>query len=262
VTHLLAERAALVTGGGGRLGMRIVAVLSREGAAVAAADLDVDAARAASAAVEDVGGRATGIEMDVVDERAVDDAITAAEATLGEIDLLVNCHGYVPSRRLLEMDADEWGRTFDVNVRGTMLTTRAFARRWVERGTAGAVVNLSSIAAESARRGASHYCSSKAAVSMLTQVCALELGEFGIRVNAVAPGLVLDDVCTEGSGLAPYEAAMVDAIPLGRTGAADEVAETVAFLLSERSRYTTGAVVSVTGGAHAGRTHMPYSGSA
>jgi NAD(P)-dependent dehydrogenase (short-subunit alcohol dehydrogenase family) len=258
MTPLLEGRTALVTGGGGRLGRRIASVFAREGAAVAVVDLDLAAARAAAAAV---AGRTAALAVDVADEASVEDAIAAAEDELGPLDCLVNCHGYVPNQALLDMDVAEWDRVFAVNVRGTMLTTRSVARRWVSRGASGAVVNLSSVAARSARRGAAHYCSSKAAVEMLTQVLALELGEHGIRVNAVAPGLVLDDVVeAPGPELAPYVAAMLEATPLGRTGSPDEIAEAAAYLASDRSRYTTGAVLEVTGGVHCGRTHMPLSG--
>lgn len=246
---LLEGRTALVTGAAGRLGHRIVTGLAAEGASVAAVDLGV--AEGAVAITADVG-----VEADV--ERAV----AEAEAALGPVDCLVNCAGFVPNRPLLEMDVDEWDKVFAVNVRGTMLTSRALARRWVERGTKGSIVNLSSIAARSARAGGSHYCSSKAAVSMLTHVFAVELGPHGIRVNAVAPGLVVDEVLTEATvDTNPYVAAMLEATPLGRTGSPDEVADTIAFLLSDRSRYTTGAIVDVTGGIHCGRTHMPLSGA-
>jgi len=96
---------------------------------------------------------------------------------------------------------------------------------------------------------------------MLTQVFAAELGPHGIRVNAVAPGLVLDTIVDAPTpDLPPYVTAMLEATPLGRTGSADEIAEAVAFLASDRSPYTTGAILEVTGGVHCGRTHMPLSG--
>jgi NAD(P)-dependent dehydrogenase (short-subunit alcohol dehydrogenase family) len=257
---LLAGRTALVTGAGGRLGRRIAAALAREGAVVALADLDASAATSAAATITGEG-RVAAFEIDVADEESVERVVAAAELELGELDCLVNCHGYVPNRPLLEMQVDEWDRTFAVNVRGTMLTTRSLARRWVAREVRGAVVNLSSIAARSARAGGSHYCSSKSAVNMLTQAFAAELGPYGIRVNAVAPGLVLDTVIEAPTpDSPPYVTAMLRATPLGRTGSADEIAEAVVFLVSDRSPYTTGAILEVTGGVHCGRTHMPLSG--
>jgi NAD(P)-dependent dehydrogenase (short-subunit alcohol dehydrogenase family) len=258
MTGLLEGSTVLVTGGGGRLGRRIVSSLADQGAVVAAADLDEAAAKRAAAAA---GISAVAVEIDVTDEDSVERAIAAAEAEAGEVTALVNCHGFVPNSPLLDMDAGVWDQVFAVNVRGTMLTTRACARRWVDRGVQGAVVNLSSLAARSARPGGSHYCSSKAAVNMMTEVFAAELGPHGIRINAVAPGLVLDEVYDEPSArLAPYAVAMLEATPLGRTGSPDEIADAIVFLLSDRSPYTTGAILDITGGVHCGRTHMPFSG--
>lgn len=258
-TDLLEGRVALVTGGGGRLGRRIAAVLAREGAAIAVADIDEDAASRAATAVREAGGSAKGFAADVASESEVERVVGLAAAALGPVDCLINAAGFVPSHGLLDMDVSEWDRVFAINVRGTMLASRALARRWTAVGTAGSIVNLSSIAATSARRGSSHYCASKAAVNMLTRTLAIELGPAGIRVNAVAPGLVLDEVVSTPGGAHPYVRAMLEATPLGRTGDPDEVAETIAFLASARSAYTTGAVVEVTGGVHCGRTHMPPS---
>ena len=109
---------------------------------------------------------------------------------------LMNAHGYVPNCPLLDVEVEEWDRTFDVNVKGTMLMCQAVGRRWVRDGIRGAIVNLSSGASLSARPGGAHYCGSKAAVNLLTEVLAAELGPHGIRVNAVAPGLVMDEVLT------------------------------------------------------------------
>jgi NAD(P)-dependent dehydrogenase (short-subunit alcohol dehydrogenase family) len=188
-------------------------------------------------------------------------AVAEAESRLGPVDVLVNAAGIFPNHVLVEMPLEEWDRVFAVNVRGTMLACRTLARRWIERGTRGAIVNVSSGAATSARAGSSHYCGSKAAVNMLTHVLAIELGRHGIRVNAVAPGLVLDEVVTAHErDQHPYIGAMLDATPMGRTGSPDDIAETAAFLASERSAWTTGGIVEVTGGSHCGRPHLAPTG--
>jgi NAD(P)-dependent dehydrogenase (short-subunit alcohol dehydrogenase family) len=257
---LMEGRIALVTGAGGRIGRATAEVIAREGGSTVAVDLADEAAAATARLVAGRGARSTYLAADV---SSPDDTfrITAeAEAALGLPDVLINCAGIFPNRPLLEMDLAEWDRVFAVNVRGTMMLSRALAARWVAEGVAGVIVNLSSIAAFSARPGASHYATSKAAVNMLTHVMATELGPHGIRVNAVAPGLVIDRVVEErDSSLMEYVNLSLEATPLGRTGSPADIAEAIVFLASDRSAWTTGAVLEVTGGAHCGRTQMPFS---
>lgn len=257
---LLQGHAALVTGGAGRLGKVIAATLRREGAAVAIADSNPQRiADVLPVLQHGAGPELVGLQTDVTDPAAIARLIADAEAAIGRIDILVNAHGYVPNCPLLEVEVDEWDRTFDVNVKGTMLMCQAMGRRWVRDGIHGSIVNLSSGASLSARPGGAHYCGSKAAVNLLTDVAATELGPHGIRVNAIAPGLVMDEVMTEESPEQhEYANLMLRGTPLGRTGRPEDIAEMIAFLVSERSAWTTGIVVPITGGQHCGRTHMPH----
>src|SRR5919198_3139378 len=184
--------------GAGRLGTAIAAELARAGARVGVVDVNGDAAeKVANVARAEGAPRATHARADVSNSAEVETAVESLERELGPLDILVNAHGIFPNRPLLEMDEDEWDRVFAVNTRGTMLTCRAVARRLVDRGAPGAIVNISSGAATSARAGGSHYTGSKAAVNLLTHVLAIELGPHRIRVNAVSPGLVLDEVLRE-----------------------------------------------------------------
>ncbi len=256
---LVQDRTALVTGGAGRLGRFIASTLRREGARVVVADRDAGKLRQLGA--HDAEGPAFATVVgDVSEEADADRLVAEAEGAVGPVDILVNAHGIFPNTPILEMAVEEWDQVFAVNVRGSMLTCRALARLWVERGTKGAIVNLSSGASRSARAGGSHYTGSKAAVNMLTEVLAIELGPYGIRVNAVLPGLILDDVMTaETADRHPYANLMLRGTPLGRTGMPSDVAEAVVFLASDRSPWTTGAMLEITGGSHCGRTHMPFS---
>jgi NAD(P)-dependent dehydrogenase (short-subunit alcohol dehydrogenase family) len=256
---LLENRAAIVTGGAGRLGRAIALTLAREGAGIVVADLDRARAAAVAEELAKVSSRPVSYVVgDVSRESDVLRFVEEAEAAIGLPDIVVNAHGIFPNCPVLEVTLDEWDAVFAVNTRGSMLTGRSFARRWIERGIKGAIVNISSGAATSARAGGGAYTGSKAAVNALTHVMAIELGPHGIRVNAVAPGLVLDNVITEESeDLHAYVNMTLKGTPLGRTGAPQDVAEAVAFLASDRSAWTTGAVLEVTGGTHCGRTYMP-----
>ncbi|MBS7707181.1 SDR family NAD(P)-dependent oxidoreductase [Chelatococcus asaccharovorans] len=258
---LLDGQTAFITGGGGRLGRAIARSCQREGAAVVIADLNLAAAKAVAADLAS-SGRTAAVAGDVSRKDDVLRMVDEAEAALGLPDILINAHGIFPNIPVLEVEVDDWDRIFAINVRGTMLPVQTFAQRWIDRGVKGSIVNLSSGAATSARAGGAGYNGSKAAVSMMTEVMAIEFGPHGIRVNAVAPGLVMDEVWERDSGadLHPYAELMLRGTPLGRTGHPDDIAEAVTFLASSKaSPWTTGSILKVTGGSHCGRTHMPLS---
>jgi len=256
----LEGRVAMVTGGAGRLGRAISLELSRAGAAVGILDARAEAGAEVATAIRTSGGKSASVTGDVSRAADVDAAVEQLERELGPIDLLVNAHGIFPNRPVLEMDDQEWDRVFAVNTRGTMFACRAVARRLVARGAPGAIVNISSGAATSARAGAAHYNGSKAAVNQLTHVLAIELGPHRIRVNAISPGLILDDVLREGDDHASeYVRLMLRGTPLGRTGSPGDIAPAVVFLASERSPWTTGAILEISGCGHTGRPHVPLS---
>ncbi len=252
-------RVAMVTGGAGRLGRAIVAELARQGAAVGILEARADAGADVAAQLAAGGVRAASAVADVSSGAQVERAVDELEKALGPIDVVVNAHGVFPNIPVLEVTEEEWDRVFAVNVRGTMLTCRTVARRLIARGAPGAIVNISSGAATSARAGGAAYNGSKAAVNQLTHVLAIELGPHRIRVNAIAPGLILDEVLRDESHPSEYVRLMLRGTPLRRTGAAEDIAPAVAFLASERSPWTTGAILEITGGSHTGRPHVPLS---
>jgi NAD(P)-dependent dehydrogenase (short-subunit alcohol dehydrogenase family) len=254
----LRGKVVMVTGGAGRIGPVICQAFAREGALVAVLDVATDRAEATAARLRDGGAKAIGLGVDVAQETEVDTALQTVTDDLGPVDVLVNAHGISPNRLLLQANQEEWDRTFAVNTRGTMLTCRAVGNQMIGRGSRGAIVNVSSGAATSARLGAAGYSGSKAAINMLTEALAIELGPHGIRVNVVAPGLVTDAALSATDpSLTPYMRMMLDMTPLGRTGAPIDIAEVIVFVASERNAWMTGSIIDVSGGSHTGRPHVP-----
>jgi NAD(P)-dependent dehydrogenase (short-subunit alcohol dehydrogenase family) len=256
----LSGKVVLVTGGAGRLGRAICKTFTREGADVGVADLSEERAAETAQLLATSGTRATSVVGDVSSPDDVERMLGELTERLGPVDVLVNAHGIFPNVPLLEVDVDAWDRVFAINTRGTMLTCQAVGRQLVARSARGSIVNISSGAATSARVGGAGYCGSKAAVNLLTEVLAIELGPHGIRVNAVAPGLVLDDVMHAGERHASeYVNLMLRGTPMGRTGAPQDIAEAVVYLAGENNDWLTGSILPVTGGSHCGRPHVPLS---
>ncbi|KIG04623.1 SDR family oxidoreductase [Caballeronia concitans] len=203
------------------------------------------------AAVRAAGGKAVAIQGDVRDEAAIIAMFDATEEAFGKLDGVVNNAGIVaPGSPLAEMDIDRLRRIFDTNVLGAYLCAREAARRLSRSrgGKGGAIVNVSSAAA---RLGAPNeyvdYAGSKGAIDVLTIGLSKELGPEGVRVNAIRPGLIETDI--HASGGRPDRAQVLGVqTPLGRPGTADEVGETIVWLLSDASSYVTGAILDVTGG--------------
>jgi len=162
--------------------------------------------------------------------------------------------GIYPNSQVLDMTVDEWDRVIETNLRGAFLTCRAAARSMTAGGRPGKLITISSGAHASGRLGASHYCASKAGIVMLTRVLAMELAERRIHVNCIAPGYIKLD----GAVVPPdFEDAMIKNIPWRRFGTPADVAQAALFLGSPAADYVTGEVLSVNGGAFAGRAYLP-----
>ncbi len=245
----------LVTGAGHGIGRQIALDFAAEGAQVGVNDIDGDRAAAVAAEISAEGGVALTLVADVRRADQVEEMMDDMSASLGVVDILVNNAGIYPNSLIVDMSEEEWDRVWDINVKGMFLVCRAALRRMIGVKSGGKIINMSSTASIRARVGASHYCSSKAAISMFTQVLALETAEHNIQVNAVAPGLV--EVPDWGLDQA-YIDALVDMTPRGRIGYPADISAMARYLASEEADFITGSVMIVDGGSAAGQ-NLPLS---
>jgi NAD(P)-dependent dehydrogenase (short-subunit alcohol dehydrogenase family) len=248
-------RVVLVTGAAAGIGFGIASAFHRAGAQVALGDVRGDAL---DAAAKRLGEAVFAHVVDVRDERAVDGFVAAAERALGPIAVAVANAGIYPNAPVVDMTVEEWDRVMETNLRGVFLTCRAVARGMVARRAGGKIVTIASGAASSGRRGAAHYCASKAGVVMFTKVLAMELGEHRINVNCIAPGLVTVERGAEHIS-EEYARTLTSTIPLGRAGTPEDIARAALFLASPLAEWMTGEVMAVDGGSGTGRTWLPFS---
>jgi NAD(P)-dependent dehydrogenase (short-subunit alcohol dehydrogenase family) len=248
------DQVVLVTGAAQGIGLAVSRAFLSEGARVALNDLTperVQAARRAIGRPEDV---LLGCPADVTEPAQVEAMVQSILDHWQVVDIAVNNAGVYPSRRIVDMSPGEWDRVMDVNAKGTFLVSRSVARAMIQRGTAGQIINISSGSYHRGREGSAHYCASKAAVIMFTRVLAMEVAPCGIRVNAVAPGLV-------DTGTLELDPAYIQAtraqIPAGRLGRPEDVAAAVVGLAAMDTAYITGAVLAVDGGLSLGRYGIP-----
>jgi NAD(P)-dependent dehydrogenase (short-subunit alcohol dehydrogenase family) len=234
-------RTAIVTGGASGIGRATALRLARDGAAVAVLDRNGDGARAVAA---EIGGHA--FEVDVRDAEAVGRAVEAAVAALGGVEILVNNAGVGDLRPLHTVDNRLWHRLIDVNLTGTYLAMAAVIPAMLAGGR-GVIVNNASVSGMSPTRNEAAYSAAKAGVIALTASGALEYGPT-IRVNCVAPGFIRTPLTAIWDDHPEAFAPISEAIPLGRIGEADEVAEVIAFLCSDAAAYVTGHTLVVDGG--------------
>lgn len=238
----LRGRAILVTGSGGGIGAGIARRLHAAGARVA---VHYAGGRAAAETLAgELGDRACVVQGDV--ERDAERLCADVVAAFGCLDGVVNNAGIQPVAPLLDLSAADVREMLRVNVAGVVAMTHAAARHLVARGAGGAIVNVASIEGLQPAAGHSHYAASKAAVIMHSRAAALELGPHGIRVNALAPGLI------DSAGLADAwpdgVRRWLAACPLGSLGTAGDVADAALFFLSDAARWITGATLAVDGG--------------
>ena len=244
-------RVAIVSGAGQGIGAGIAERLAAEGAAVGILDLNAEAAKSTAEAITLQGGRALGVGADVSKEQSVDAAVEQVVRELGGLDIVVNNAGITRDNLLFKMSVEDFDLVLAVHLRGTFLLTKAAQKHLVEHKY-GRVVNLSSRSALG-NRGQANYAAAKAGIIGFTATAALELGPFGITVNAVAPGYIATDMTAATArrvGMDPeaHQAAAAEQIPVRRVGLPEDIAAVVAFFASEEAGYVSGQTLHVNGG--------------
>ena len=244
---LLKGKLALVTGAGGGLGSAISLGFAREGARVIVADIDPSRADATAERIRAAGGEAWSVALDVCDRAAVQACAADLEGRIGSIDMLVNNAGISGRARSDDPQATEvWDRLIEVNLQGLFNVTHAFVPAL--KKTRGCIVNLSSIVAFVSGISSAGYVASKGAVRSLTQVLARELAPFGVRANAVAPGLMLTEMVAPQLAVPGGTDWYMKRAPMARGGEVEEIVGPVVFLCSPMASYVNGVVLPVDGG--------------
>jgi len=240
----LQGRIALVTGGARGIGFAIARAFKAEGAVPVIADINAQGSHDALAAVGNPAGLA--LTVNVAEEPSVAAMVEAVVARYGRLDILVNNAGIGGNTPFLDITLEEWNRTIATNLTGAFLVAQACAREMVkQRG--GKIVNIGSLSGQRGGHGRAAYGAAKAGLELLTKVMAVELAEFGINVNTIAPGAVeteMAKVAHDGATRAAYSYL----ITMTRYGAPEEIADAAVFLCSDESRYVHGHTLNVDGG--------------
>jgi 3-oxoacyl-[acyl-carrier protein] reductase len=244
---MLSDKVAVVTGASRGIGRSLAIALAANGAKVVASARNAEALDTLIAEIKAQGGDALAIVGDVAIEDDANNLVKQAVATYGRVDIFINNAGITRDGLLLRMKSADWDAVLDTNLKGAFLCTRAVAKV-MSKQRSGRIINISSVVGEMGNAGQANYCASKAGLLGLTKSVARELARRNVTVNAITPGFIVTDMTEDMTDKA--REAMTAQIPLGRLGAAEDVAGAVLFLASDQAAYITGQVLGVNGGMY------------
>ena len=244
----LKDKVALITGGSQGIGRAVSLRFAREGAKLAIADNEPEALEEISAWLRAEGAEVLGVVTDVQNKSLVDTMIDKVIAQWGKLDIVVNNAGICKPSAFLEIKEEEWDRHMNVNLKGAFLVSQHAAREMVRQGTRGSIIQMSSVNGLAAESDQAHYNASKGGLNLLMMSMALELAEYGIRVNSLCPGFIetrlTKPLIENPQAIGTY----VKTIPMQRVGQPEDIADAALFMASDESRYMTGHCLVIDGG--------------
>ena len=246
----LTGQRAIVTGASRGLGRHFALTLARAGAQVALAARGIDRLATAVKAIEELGGCAVAVQVDVADRESIGECVETAENTFGPINILINNAGIAVTKPMLEHTEEDWDSVLDANLKGVWLMAQEVARRMVRREQSGSIINIASVLGERGIAQLPGYCASKGGIINLTRAMAVELAPHGIRVNTIAPGYIETDMNRQFFATQAGQR-LIKRIPQRRLGQVEDLDGVLLLLASDASRYITGSVITVDGGQSA-----------
>lgn len=246
---LLENKTAFITGAGRGIGREIALTMAAQGASIIIADIDEKTMSATATDVESLGVKALSVKTNISDIDSVKAAVEKAIDEFGRIDILVNNAAIFKKASFLEMTPEQWQQTADINMTGVFNVTRSVAPVMAEQGD-GSIISIASVDAFQGCRDYSHYATTKAGVVGLSRTLAQELGPCGIRVNVIAPGIMLTEMTRDR--VEANKEAYLSRVPIRRIGIPEDIANAALFLASNMSSYITGQVIHVNGGMYFG----------